>query len=258
MQIKKISRISIIFQAALYISSSLLGMEQTERDPYIRIKYRDAFDQKEIHKTHADLMRQLSCNLNVFNDAHESISSILPGYDPRGSACTTRCSNAAVACAKKAGSSACSYAQDFMPWAPGERDLELGVELADRDARKAYLDACHNKLWWARFHAVSRPAVEGGVLLGLLWASIWAAEQKMSKESYGGTAGIMFGWMNSAFIFKDMLPSILNIISAPKNDMEEIEERFAANQCFIPKALWPKIIDQFGMARTNQYQQQAA
>ena len=70
--------------------------------------------------------------------------------------------------------------------------------------------------------------------------------------------GVPYGFvmMNVGYGMVRPVRSLYQLLSKQKNDLEELEERFAANQCFIPKTLWPKIIDQFGMARTNKYNQQ--
>ena len=131
MKIHKFSRFFIIPLVCLCITNIVFGANDDESkiDPLIRMRYKDAFDQKDIHKQYADLMRQLGCHLNVFDDsANVHISAMMPDYDPRGSSCVRRCYNKAW----QAGSAVCNYAQDCIPclWQNrgGTMDAERGTQ----------------------------------------------------------------------------------------------------------------------------------
>lgn len=238
---------------------------EAANDPFIRMRYKDAFDQKDLHKQYEGLMRQLGCWKNVSDDsANVHISAVLPEYDPRSPSSLSRCYNKAW----QAGSTMCSYVPDCIPclWKSTNDinnvvvEMQDGAQPFDRQMFKAYLDACHNKLQSARRWAICKPIVDNVAFIALLACATFVIPKFLPEGGAARDATVLGGGIaavNMAYHLKEPLQAAHQLlINWPKNDLEDLEERFAANQCFIPKILWPKIIDQFGMARTNQYHQQ--
>lgn len=225
---------------------------QDERtiDPFSRIRYKDAFNQEDLHKRYATLMRQLGCHSNVFDDgSNVNISSVLSDYDPRNSSYSAYYYNKTLQLARALCRYACRFIPSTQPAEAVKRDGHF-----DHDACQAYLDECHSRLAWARRRAIARPIAEQGSFMVLFACA--AGVMKALLPADGGALGMSLIFMNMAHLSKEPLRAAYQLLSSPKNDLEDLEDRFAANQCFIPKALWPKIIDQFGMARSNQYEQQ--
>lgn len=277
MKIPMFSHFLFMCCVCLSFGGNLFAMDDESRiDPLIRMRYKDAFDQKDIHRQYAGLMRQFGCDINVFNDnIDRPISAMMSDYDPRGPSCASRCynyscqtcgcENCVLSCASRCSKSAChacSFAQDCVPclWQdPNDHcdtitDVEHGAHGADHDIRGAYLKACHYKLQCARRWAIGRPIVEHGSFIGLMCCAGLAMHACLPPM--GQAMGGAFVMTNIGYASREPIRALYQLAMKQKNDLEELEERFAANQCFIPKVLWPKIIDKFGMARTNKYEQQ--
>lgn len=262
MKFHKFSHFFIVLLVCFCLTNNIFGLDADSNDPLIRINYKEAFDQKDIHKKFAELMRALGCAGNVFNKDVNSAASILPDYDPHRPSRIASYLNKAVKYAMNAWSIAKSKVYRNLSNLIKNTDIEsdncqLEQQEPTRGMREAYLDACFSKLQVARRQAIARPIFENGSFILLFIGAAKAIKHYMPEDSMGGSMGVSMVFLETAHLMKEPIRSVCQLVSPPKNDLEELEEHFALNQCLIPKALWPKIIDQFGMARTNKYNQQA-
>ncbi len=220
-------------------TQSALAMEEggsSQQDPLSRINYRDAFDQKKIHKKFEWLMRELGCAENVFGPDDSSAIVI----DIRDD--------------KSLQPSCTQSSWEFL------RRLALELTLQDPDqspylTQQDYERACVNCLQAARRWAITEPARESMTLMGLMGCAVAAIKKMVGPESMGGSFGIFTGLFNAAFLCRPCIRSCYNWQWPPAHPLNDLEGRFAKNQCFIPKALWRVIIEKFMIARNNQFQQ---
>jgi len=122
-------------------------------------------------------------------------------------------------------------------------------------AQKEFTKACVNQLEKARFQTIMMPAYENMGILALIAAAAKATSKFAGKESVGGSLGVLDFFMHAAFRMTEIVSSGLNLIYKPTHPLNQFEESFAKNQCFIPKPLWPIIIEKFTLARQNQFEQ---
>ena len=138
-------------------------------------------------------------------------------------------------------------------------------ELIEHDAKdikqphpviqKAYELACLRKLQSARRWAITEPARESMTLLGLLTCAAIATNTMLDKESMGGSFSVFAAIFNGVFLLRDTIRSGFNLAFQSQSALTRLEEQFAKNQCFIPNALWPAIVEKFMLAKQNPFEQ---
>lgn len=121
--------------------------------------------------------------------------------------------------------------------------------------QKAYEHACSNRLRSARRWAITEPARESLTLLALLTGAAIATNKGAGEESVGGSFSIFAAIFNGVYLLREAINSGFNLAFQPQSALTRLETRFALNQCFIPKALWPAIIEKFMLARQNPFEQ---
>lgn len=121
--------------------------------------------------------------------------------------------------------------------------------------QKAYVRACLKQLRSARRWTITEPARESITLLGLLASASLLTTKMLPRDSMGGSFSIFAAVFNSVFLLRDTIRSGYNLAFQPEHPLNSLEKLFAKNQCFIPKALWPAIIEKFMLARQNQFEQ---
>jgi hypothetical protein len=202
-------------------TSFIRGMEgnSAPQDPLRRLDYRDAFDQSKIYEKYKFLMEQWQCNKNVFEITNRS--------------------------------NAHDEEQDLPLLQEPYSDQREPLEKEHKDYEKE----CLKKLHAARRWAISEPARESLTLLLLMVAATGVINGLLDQESLGGSFSIFALIFNSVFLLRDTTRSAYQLAFQPAQPLDNLEEQFAKNQCFIPKALWPAIIEKFMLARQNQFEQ---
>lgn len=127
--------------------------------------------------------------------------------------------------------------------------------MMNSDEEQQYFQACFKQLQSTRRWKITEPARESFtfILLNVVAASILI--KMLNTESTGGSFGIFASLFNSVYLLHHATRSLFTLAYPPKDSLCSLEERFAKNQCFIPKPLWPIIIEKFMLARLNQFEQ---
>ncbi|HEV2601135.1 MAG TPA: AAA family ATPase [Candidatus Babeliales bacterium] len=124
--------------------------------------------------------------------------------------------------------------------------------------QKEYTKACTDKLKKAHKWVIMEPARESLTLMALIATATTAVIKATSKDSMGGSFSIFNAFTHAAFLSLGVIRSGFHLAFPPTHPLNPLENLFAKNQCFIPKALWPIIIEKFTIARQNQFEQRDA
>lgn len=209
------------------VNTQAMFRQPTPDDPVARISYRKAFDQKEIHRRFAPLMRNLACAANVFQDEDQGVKKISsssfelsnPNDDPRSSYETIVDIN--------------------------ENSFE------DLDEWKEYENVCLTKLKKERRWAITEEGRNSLTTIAIIILLTASGAEFLGIDSVGGSFIISAAFFNSVVLLRDIISSSYNLIFTPSHPLDELEKRFAKNQCFIPQELWTPLIDSFMTARQN-------
>ena len=90
------------------------------------------------------------------------------------------------------------------------------------------------------------------------FATVMAVMKYLPKESLGGSFSIFNAAMGSAYSLPSIIKMIYNLVTPPANSLEDLENQFARDKCFIPLELHHEIIQKFYSARTNKFEQKNA
>lgn len=118
---------------------------------------------------------------------------------------------------------------------------------------KLYQDACMQRLQRARTTALAEPALYACLEMGLMAVGAAVLMKFLGKESAGGSFAAFTALFDSLRLMRGVIQSGCNLVSRPDNPLEQYENRFACNKCFIPRALWPKIMRELISARQNDF-----
>jgi len=204
------------------------GNSPAQGDPLGSIRYNVAFDQNALHIQYEDLMRILGCRENTCPAKSLDIDQSI--------------ANSNIINNNKNNS------KDTVTMT----DAQIAEEL------KKYTEACLTLLKKARRSAIMNPAYESLSLMTLVILAAIGVEQMVDKNSMGGSFSKFAAVNNAVFLFADVIRSGFNLAYPPTHSLNMFEEFFAKNQCFIPRALWPIIIEKFTLARQNQFEQRNA
>lgn len=113
-----------------------------------------------------------------------------------------------------------------------------------------YQQACLNRLNHARRVESLRDVYTYGMTL-VSMAAIGTVAWYICPNSYV-IFGTIAGCLNyTDREFRELSQSIRSLYSFPPHPLNELEENFALNKCFIPKSLWPSLISAFQATRNN-------
>lgn len=207
--------IKIIILIITFFSSESIFADTSKlaTSPYNGIRYHDAFEQEAIYKKHEQLMCILGCDHNIFYDNND---------------------DKVVLKHKK-------YREVNNQNNLSKKELETEIEEFQKD--------CLAQLNQARFMALSEPGFQSSmyIIFGALGAlgTIYFLGKDSTGGSYSGYSAIV----GAAYELDGLGRSVYNLIFSPNNSLESLENYFAKNKCFIPRILWPKIINAFIDAR---------
>lgn len=199
------------------------GNSSAQGDPLGSIRYNVAFDQKKLHEQYENLMRILGCHANIFDIGVSLSITNLNAINKNNKNNTVAMTNAQIA-----------------------------------EELKKYTEACLDLLKKARRSAILNPAYESLSLMALVLLAAYGVEQITKNNSVGSGFSRFAAVNNAVFLFADVIRSGFNLAYPPAHSLNMFEEFFAKNQCFIPRALWPIIIEKFTLARQNQFEQRNA
>ncbi len=122
-----------------------------------------------------------------------------------------------------------------------ENPLTLNIEQFQKD--------CLDQLRYARFIALAEPGMESGMYITFGALAALVTMYYMGKNSAGGSYSGYSAIFGAAYELNGLGKSLYNLVFLPNNSLESLENYFAKNKCFIPRILWPKIINAFIDAR---------
>lgn len=193
------------------------------RDPYAGIKYSQVFDQANIYEKYQTLLQQLGCAQNVFTP--EQVAAI---------------------------------PQIVLT----EAEVEKQVQQFEQE--------CLAQLQQARQIVLARPCIMNCSKMGLTIATMLAAK-KITEMMYGKPASdndasslkpaadnlaMFFSASDLIWRLSNLVVDGYSLLNPPDNLLEELENHFAQNKCYIPHVLWPKITTSFVAARAGGYGQE--
>lgn len=200
----------------------MCGSLHASFNSYAGIQYSSAFNQTKIYEKYRNLMKQLGCADNVFQLDADSISVA---------------SNSLSGIGDK------------------NIDEEKNNNVVDPKEFAAFQKECLDLLQNSRRFSLAGPmlsSLSDIAFTGLATAIIMKYMQDNLASGFTGTNFVytaLQGAMNS-------MKSSYNLIYWPENSLEVLENHFALNKCFIPRALWSKITAEFIAARQNEVSRQ--
>lgn len=209
----------------LFNITNNIAMDSAPQDPLRNLEYKYAFNQSEIHKKYSDLFMQQGCYDNVFNEK--------------------------VADSKKHAADKKTVEENKKHCAENyDQKLIIDHKVQDRFEKE-----CLNRLKSARNSILGQPAWECGILLFVNGCCAAITCQVVPKDSMGGSFSIFSAICNSVPLLRPLIRSGYHYLYPPEDELSSLEEKFAKNQCYIPRSLWPLIIEKFQLARKNQFEE---
>ena len=223
---------------------SAAGQEGPPRDSLAALDYRKAFDQKAIYRAFQSYLVSLGpkCAENagvaladVVASEADAVAVPMDGLRHRGCGAVARGG---------------AYAA-----IPDHHETHDALPV-DKEAADKFEAACMKRLQRERNKALLITAREDGVLLlMMIIATVASTSLTGGTESMGGGFSIFALLFNATFMLKPIVRSLYNRMVPPPNVLEDLENAFAKNRCYIPNTLWAAITEKFFVARQNQFQQ---
>lgn len=234
---KKIFTKILLFCLLLVPSIAATREVNDNTDPLSRLNYTNAFNPKRF-KNFKKLMEHWGCASNALVAEAEDVASI-----------ETELSDESVYTIGLA-----EQTQDHVPLLDEEKAAITDTNWAQQE--KKFRNACALQLKWARRASILHPAREAGTSCITLGAGAGLTYLALGPNSFGGSFFLGVCLMESMRYVRDCMRACLDLHFTPPSPLDSLEKRYALEQCFIPRALWPMIRDKFTMARTNQFEQQ--
>jgi hypothetical protein len=130
-----------------------------------------------------------------------------------------------------------------------ETYIPINVLVDQKDtAFQKYTDECLSHLYLARRINLLRPIISyGSIIISL--GGLTAGLTYVDPSAW--TFTVIYFACYSVFALKELAPSIVEFFSPSNHVLYALEEEFAINHSFIPKALWQSIISHFALAAQN-------
>ncbi|MDP3788415.1 MAG: hypothetical protein Q8Q60_03830 [Candidatus Chromulinivorax sp.] len=216
-------------------------------DAFDQIQYNQVFDQTTIYKKYRKLMYKLGCADNVFQSDISSDSITKKSGDP-------------------SDQSAFIDKYTTLPFDP----------VRDRKELAAFEKECMDRLHNARRLSIITPTIEGlsdvafmAVIAGSMYAASTftpdilayfkrkeAEKPELVIKDNSTQNAITSTIITTLFALKGLVGAGYNLMYWPDNSLESLENHFAKNKCYIPRALWPKIEKEFMAARQDSHNRQ--
>lgn len=121
--------------------------------------------------------------------------------------------------------------------------------------KAAYESACLAHLRTTKNWAIAEGARETLSLLSITIAATCISAKMVDSHSFAGGLSVFTAFSSSVYLLRDAIRSAYQFSFPPAHALNALEERFAKNKCYIPKDLWPAIIERFTIARQNTFEQ---
>ena len=217
-------------------------------DPLIKISYRKAFNQEDKQKKSIRLMRELECNPNIFPDE--------PIYTPRELRELDQPPCCCFPCCSTQFKDINDNEFHVIDFTKDGKVIFYKHSLKDIPEWKKYKKACLNQLKSARRWAITDQAIDSTTTIALIASFTGGAAWWLGIDSFGGGIMISSSFFSSVHFMRDIIRAFFNLVSTPSHPLDRLEKRFAKTQCFIPRELWPPLIDSFMKARQNPFELQ--
>lgn len=223
----------LLFVLILLLPFCAVGaMEQPQsRDLMQNIDYTAAFKQDDLFEKYKSLMEQWGCVDNVATPSYAQVSRSAPGIMQKLLSCGKQSVGAVVV---------------------NENDNYETL------ARKFKIE-CLSRLAAARRSALLQPMRSAGAQIGLTAAVTAGTAALLGADSVGSSFTLSAAVWSVSHGLKKICSSLIALRNQPVCPLlDSLEQKFAENQCFIPRDLWPLIIEKFSRARTNPFEAQAS
>ena len=223
---------NLIFIYILLLVNLIFSIKEDApaNNPLQNLIYPNAFDHQKIDLKYRKLLEHLGCAENVFSSA---------GEQSQESQCLSLTTDSLRNCIVSIPSRA------------------LGYENHDDDFQsmlKSYNRECLKKLKQERRVQLLRPVREAFLLLFFLTSAMTTLPMLIGPSG-DNSFGMAILSYELIYILRDIVKSVDSLIYTPTHLIDSLEREFATNQCYIPKTLWPKIIEEFMKARQNPFEQ---
>lgn len=218
------------------ISQAMFGNESEDRDPLRRINYERAFNPKRFKKFEK-LMEHWGCAANALPPQEEEVARIEASHVDEHALIMTPVLKT----------------EDHVPLLEEEHQADVATDFVEQE--RLFRKACLSQLIAARRNAILVPARDAVTGCCSFSTGAGVANLALGSESMGGSMTASWGLVAVSFYMRDVLKACCNWCFQPSSVLDALERRYALEQCFIPRALWPMIRDKFTMARTNQFAQ---
>ncbi len=129
------------------------------------------------------------------------------------------------------------------------------VEIKDNEESADLLKKCQSDclkhLQQTRKLTLLGPAGQTALMMGLMGGGTAATIELVGGSSFGGSFAVFNTMFSCMFMLPRAINSVLHTCTPPTSPLDEREIVFALNKCFIPHVMWPKIIENFMLARQN-------
>ena len=223
------------------------------QDPLERLNYRSAFNLDSVNKKFSSLMTEMGCDENVFGQKRIEIRPVETGNN------TSSIRGRVISDNKGSGNGleiSLLHAHTNYDLERAENSDALVERIVDGTKKGLYEKACLDKLESERRSAILEPAREAGTIILLMGGAAAGIVTALGANSYGGSIGIFAVMFNSIWFVRDVIRSGYNLHYRPPHDLDGLEVKFSINQ-YIPRVLWPIIIEKFITARHNPFEHQS-
>lgn len=232
--------IIIFFTLLIYqISIFSMGSKTTKdkKDPMTNLNYDKVFNFGKIYIKYISFLEQTDCLQNVLPEEAEHLKSL-------------RQKSQNIEASQKDKESediVINIAEDI----PDQENLAL-IKKQKASLKKA----CLSQLYSHRRYAFLVPAKEGIVLILLFGVAAAVVIVIFGVDSYGSNLSVVTSITSSMWFLKNVIQAVLDLASNSAEELDNLEIKFAKKQYLIPRAIWPKINNNFMVARTNLFKQE--
>ena len=112
---------------------------------------------------------------------------------------------------------------------------------------------CYSRLNNARRNVLLAPFYKEIIDISKMGITSCVIAHFLGKDNFGGSDNIAMLIANSIYSLYSLAFKIKDLISWPDNPYDYLEDYFAKNKCYIPRALWPKILRSFYMLHRDEF-----
>ena len=119
----------------------------------------------------------------------------------------------------------------------------------DPEELEKYKQACLQLLNQEQFWIIVRPGWRA--LLDMMSTSMvaYTTRSLATQNSLGASLALLTALSNMVQKIPTVCSALYSVAYPPDNPLSDLEKHFAVNKCYIPSALWPKIINAFVLGR---------